>query len=73
MCHQWTTWKTFVQKLLQVRESGSYLLVRCHMTYTISNVLGNALINTNLWIDIYGCILLRGMKTDYRARNGTLG
>ena len=26
-------------------------------------------INTNLWMDIYGCILLRRLKTGYRARN----
>ena len=26
-------------------------------------------INTNMWMDIYGCILLRGLKTDYRVRN----
>ena len=26
-------------------------------------------INTNLWIDIYGCILLRGMKNGYRDQN----
>ena len=26
-------------------------------------------INTNMWIDIYGCILLRGLKTGYRDQN----
>ena len=26
-------------------------------------------INTNMWMDIYGCILLRGLKTDDRVRN----
>ena len=26
-------------------------------------------INTNLWMDIYGCIFMRGLKTGYRARN----
>ena len=26
-------------------------------------------INTNLWMDIYGCILLWGLKTGYRAQN----
>ena len=26
-------------------------------------------INTNLWMEIYGCILLRGMKTSHRAQN----
>ena len=40
MCHQWTTWKKFVQKLFQVDQSGGILLLRCYMTYTSSNVLG---------------------------------
>ena len=26
-------------------------------------------INTNLWMDIYRCILLMGLKTGYRAQN----
>ena len=26
-------------------------------------------INTNLWMDIYGCIFFRGLKTGYRAQN----
>ena len=26
-------------------------------------------INKNLWMDIYGCILLRGLKTGYHAQN----
>ena len=26
-------------------------------------------INTNIWMDIYGYILLRGLKTGYRAHN----
>ena len=42
MCHQWTTRQKFVQKLFQVEKSGSILLVRCYMTYTVSNVLGTA-------------------------------
>ena len=41
MCHQWTTRKKFVRKMSQVEKSGSTLLVRCYMTYTRSNVLGN--------------------------------
>ena len=30
------------------------------------------LINTNMWMDIYGCIFLRGLKTGYRARNSNI-
>ena len=26
-------------------------------------------INKNMWMDIYGCILLRGLKTGYRDRS----
>ena len=26
-------------------------------------------INTNLWMDIYGCIFMRGLKTGYRDQN----
>ena len=43
------------------------------MTYTSSNMLGTAFINKNLWMEIYGCILLRGMKNGYRAQNENLG
>ena len=73
MCHQWTTRQTFVRNLFQVEQSGSTLLVICCMTYMISNVLGNVFINTNLRMDIYGCIFLRGLKTSYRVWNRTLG
>ena len=27
------------------------------------------LINKNLWMEIYGCILLRGLKNGYHAQN----
>ena len=73
MCHQWTTQMTFVRKFFQVDQSGSTLLGRCYMTYTTSNVLRTVFINKNMWMDIYRCILLRGLRTGYRARNGTLG
>ena len=73
MCHQWKIQQTFVRKLFQLEKSGSTLLVRCYMAYTSSNMLGIAFINTNLWMDIYGCVFLKGLKNGYLAYNGTLG
>ena len=73
MCHQWTTQHTFVLNVFHVEESRSTLLVMCYMTYTSSNVLGTIFINTNLWMDIYGCVFLKGLKNGYLAYNGTLG
>ena len=56
MCHQWTTQKTFVRNLFQVDQSESTLLVRCYMTYTSINVLGNVhqykSVDGNLWMHI---------------------
>ena len=68
MCHQWTTWKIFVQKFFWVEQSGRTLLIKCYMTYTSYNVLGT--VPKCKYVDkTYGCISLRGMKTGYHARN----
>ena len=64
-----TTRRTFERKSFRAEQGGSTLSVRCYTTRTSGNVSGTIFIDTNLWMDIYAYIFLKGLKTGYRAQN----